>query len=316
MCGAALALEAILPHGRPAPILDPGLELFERDEGLLACPSCLREHREDARRCRPCSVELQRMSRTCWRAALEREPVAELRRRVASGLPRLLASLECVGEFADQLAAEAAQAELAHFGVESFVGHDALDPAEPLLVARLWTHPADAGTARYLLGPFPHGDTTWLSSDPHGRAAAFLRHGRWRAALAVAQQAANRAKLAPIAAEALLLLGRPADAAAALAGNVAEASAHEAAERCFQRALLLAIGGEFAAALADVDAAARLTPQRLAIAQARVEILKVTGPLAATRSALAQMKRIAPAALGGGGMYAALERQLALTPGG
>ncbi len=303
-------MAALIPAAHPQPILDPELELFERDDGLLTCLSCLREHREDARRCRLCASPLVRMSRARWRLALECEPVADLRRQLQEGLPRLPASLECLGEFMDPFAAEAAQRELLNFGVQAFIGHDAIDPAGPPFITRLWSRPGDAATARYLTGPLERGDPASPAADDEGRARSFLRHGKWRDALALATREPRREALAPIAAEALLKLGRPAEAARALAADIPGAGAAVQAERYFQRALHHALSGAAALALADLHAAAALAPYRLAIAQARVELLRERGSSEDLRAALAVMKAISPAALGGGGPFAALERKL------
>lgn len=298
-----------MPASQPLPILDPDLELFERDDGLLTCPSCLREHREDARRCRLCVSPLVRMSRARWRLALECEPVALLKRQLQEGMPRLPASLECVAEFQDPLAAEAAQRELLNFGVQAFIGHDAIDPAGPY-TTRLWTRPGDAATARYLAGPLSRGDAASLAADSAGRAQCFLKHGKWRDALALATREPRSPELAPIAAEALLKLGRPAEAAQQLAQDIPAAPVFVRAERYFRRALHHALSGAVQAALEDLAAAASLAPHRLAIAQARVELLKLAGTRAELVAALALLKAISPAALGGGGPWAALERKL------
>ncbi len=316
LCGTMVRVAALQPGARPAPIVDQEMALFEREERLLHCSSCLREYREDVRRCRPCGRDLVRCTRMDYEALLRCRPLTELASCAKAALPLLPKGLVRVGTFEGPFAADAALRELASLGLTGFLGHDGIDPAGPVGQAYLWVRSGDVTTAGYLLGRIGRGTAAEEQQRPLQAAQHWLALGKWRDALRVADAHAADAALMALAAQVLLRMGRPAEAEARVRALPVLADAAMEAERLLNVGLFSALAAVRAhsvdaAALVSLRKAAALAPRRAIIAQATLEIMSQGSERAALRTELKRLRQLCPGITGIAGFYAELAADLA-----
>ncbi|MSR74576.1 MAG: hypothetical protein EXS14_03770 [Planctomycetes bacterium] len=317
LCGTTVRVAALQPGERPAPILDTELALFERDERVVHCASCLRESREDVRRCKPCAQALVRSTRTVLTALLRRRLITELGAAASVALPLLPSLLQRVAEFESPFAAEHALHELTTFGLDGFCGHDGIDPPLPVGRTHLWVRSSDALTARYLLGRVPRGSAAEETARAPEAARWWLSRGKLREVLRLAETQPDNAALALCAATALLRLGRPLEAERRVLAVQPCAQSELEATRRIAAGLFAALAfkrgqGSMDAALSHLQAAALLAPRRVEIAQATVELLDEGHGHSDLREALRRLQTLCPGVLGVGGYYADLAARCAI----
>lgn len=269
-----------------APILDPLLELFSRDEMLRACPWCRNEFTHDAKRCKPCGSVVVPLARSKYAAGLTGRPIGDRGRVIKAGPAIPARELRRVKTCVDADDAAVLLDEFRAYGVDAWAGTDAMEPyadAEPVGV---WIRDADLTAADYLISGVrvsrkpPPVDPDRRTGDLR-RARIYLSFGRWRRAVLLAGAYPGDVEAEELVVEAMLGAGRVRDA-----DRRAEA-AHATEPKAAARLKLLGgvtaalgndgvpfgPGGDLVAAESRLRTATALQPRFLDAGKALVEVL-------------------------------------------
>jgi len=153
LCGTPLSLAGFRPDPdrKAAPVLDPMLDLFQRDDVLRFCPECLNEFVDSQRRCRPCDMPLERGMRSDYERELLSRPLSELGQTVSEGPPAVPRDLVRVKVAKGLEEAERCLEELRFVGLEPVPGSDSLDPFDEPGAMGIYVRAADRDAASFLL---------------------------------------------------------------------------------------------------------------------------------------------------------------------
>ena len=308
LCGTPIAVGGFRPERRADPVIDPMLDLFERDEMVRSCEDCLNEFVESRKACRGCGRPLQRCVRSEYERILVERPLRELGDSVAAGPPLLPRDLVRVKIAVGLDEAHAILEELQFIGLEPVAGSDTLDPfTEPEHIG-IYVRGGDREAASYLIDGVRPADP--LARPPSNeevdvrgrvleRARGYGAIGKYRDALRELELLEDDGDALALAAELLLRSGNV---------RAAERHAQEAAgsiplerERGWllaQAGLMKALGHDgtpfgqgcdLPAAATLLSSAVELSPRLLRVGKVRAEIAHARGDretLAATLHAL------------------------------
>jgi hypothetical protein len=308
MCGmplSVMAFEAPEPL-EGAPLLDPLLGLFERDEPTRVCPSCWNEFASNLKRCGPCEAVLQVLPRSRFEARLRFRPVADRGEKVAKGPEDVPRDLVLVHVCRDPDEARARLKEFRFMGVRAWTGSDALDASPDASRIGLYVRPADHEAAKYLLaGSSKPRDDRGARDTRDSRAKAldlaraYFELGKYRQTLAIVRGLASDTDVDDLASEALVRSGAVREAERAAVAAAAGVPAGPARGRLLQNAGMFAAlgndgtpfgaGARIDAARERLQQATGEAPRLLDAGKALVEVLlhEDAGP-----AALAELRRL------------------------
>lgn len=313
MCGMPLTVMAFEPSEplEGAPLVDPLLGLFERDEPTRVCPSCWNEFASDLKRCGACGEVLKVVPRSRFEASLRFRPIGDRGEKVAKGPEALPRDLLLVHVCRDPDEARARVKEFRFMGVRAWTGSDALDAAPDPSRIGLYVRPPDHEAAKYLLAgaPKPKDDRSGPDRRDARRktldlARAYFDLGKFKQTLALVRDQKGDAEVDDLASEALLRSGAVREA------ERAAAAASEATPPGPARGRLLANAGVFAAlgndgtpfaagarpdvARSRLQQATAEAPRLLEAGKALVEVLREARADAAALAELRRLGRLNP----------------------
>ncbi len=290
-----------------APILDPLLELFSRDEMLRACPWCRNEFTHDAKRCKPCGNAVALLPRSKFTAGLLGRPIGDRGRAIAAGPAIPARELRRVKTCTDADDAEVLLDEFRAYGVDAWPGTDAMEPYADADPVGVWIRDADLVAADYLISGVrvsrkpPPVDPDRRTGDLR-RARIYLSFGRWRRAASLAGGYPGDVEAEELVVESMLGAGRvrEADRRAEAARAVESKSAARLKLLGGLTAALgndgspFGTGADLAAAATRLGAATKLEPRFLDAGKALVEVLIGAGRRPAASDELRRLSRLNP----------------------
>ena len=332
VCGTPLDVGRFRPgiSGEGDPLIDPLLALFEQEEPVHCCPTCINEYPDHHKRCRRCGdVDLRVLDRAEHEAELIRLPLRELGTRAAQDPPRVPADLVRVRISPDLGDARACLEELRFLGLEAVGGSDSLDPFDDPARIGIYVRPHDREAAEYLLSGFRPPDPLTLPPDRTpvhatrlGAMRGYFDLGKYRQVVLLAAAAPPSVAAAELAVNSLLMSSRKREAGIrALDAARALGEGSPASGRLLARAALIAALGHDGAPFAqgsDLAEARRLAEEAVALAprevfagKVLVEVLEVLGDRDALRRELRRLDRINPNLCARSGPFRTLRDALA-----
>lgn len=260
------ASEAAEERAVGAPLIDPLLALFDRDEMVRTCPECRNEFAAGATRCGACARPLVVVPRSEFTSRLIARPIADAAVATKPRTPPKDARRAAICAGPEEAAARVE--EFRSFGIEAWPAPDAAEPADERPEVGLWVRDADLAAADYLCGagraPRAGGSAARrgepVPSDARARdlarARLYLSFGRCRIAIALANRHAGDPEAEALAVDALLGAGRVREAERRAAAVAAAASATERPSFAVRAGVLAALGSDGSAFGAGADLAA------------------------------------------------------------
>lgn len=324
VCGTPVALSGFRPDPdrKADPVLDPMLDLFERDEKVPICPECLSEFREDKKRCKTCRRPLDRVLRTEYHRRLDHRPIRDLGEAIAAGPPRVPKDLVRVHVAHGLEETEALLQELAFVGLEPWPGSDSLDPFDDPGAIGIYVREPDLEAARYLVDAWSPADSLDLPPDevrrtprtPVEEAQEWIGFGKYEEALRVLERTGERGAAATMRVDAALKAGK-----VLTAGRIACDEARAEGIDDLDRGRLLTQAGIITALAADgapfgegadaelargfLEDARDLAPRHIQAGKALVEILEHLGDKEALIAELRRLDRVCPNLFGHQGPF-------------
>ena len=293
-----------------APIIDPMLNLFDRDDSVRYCTDCVNEFTESQRTCRGCRRPLERDLRRAYERLLLSRPLRELGDVVAAGPPRVPADLVRVKIARGLDEARKFLDELRFIGLEPVPGSDALDPFNDPESIGIYVRAMDREVATYLLQglkpPDPFARPPERARDPRAdaldAARTFGAFGKYTDALRILERLGEDGEALALAAEMLLLAGRV-RAAERHAMEAAGARVPDRDRGCIlaQAGLMKALGhdgtpfgegADLTGAAPVLAEAAALAPRVLRAGKVRAEVLDALGDREGLARELRRLERL------------------------
>jgi hypothetical protein len=290
-----------------APIVDPLLDLFARDEMVRTCSWCRNEFTAEAKRCKPCGSATIFVARSKYAADLVARPIGDRGRVIAAGPAIPARELRRAKTCLDADDAAILLEEFRAYGVDAWAGTDAMEPLADDDAVGVWIRLADWSAADYLISGV-RVTRAERPRDVDGRAAdlrrakLYLGFGRWRRAAALAGKYPGDVAAEELVAEALLGAGRVREADRRAAAARAD-DAKSAARLKLLAGATAALGNDgtpFGAGSDPHAAAARLEealarePRFCDAGKALVETRVALGRVAAAREELRRLARLNP----------------------
>lgn len=312
LCGTPISLAGFRPDsGRKAdPVVDPMLDLFERDDLVRYCTDCVNEFSESQRACRACRRPLERELRSAYEHILLSRPLHELGEAVAQGPPRVPADLVRIKVARGLEEARTCLEELRFIGLEPVPGSDTLDPFDEPEAIGIYVRAADRQAAAYLVDglkpPDPLARPPGAVPDPKAevlaRARAFGAFGKYKDALRTLETLPDDGEALALAAEMLLLAGRV-RAAERHAFCAADTRLPDRERGCIlaQAGLMKALGhdgtpfgqgADLSAAATVLAEAVVLAPRVLRVGKVRAEVLDGLSDRAQLGQELRRLERL------------------------
>lgn len=312
LCGTPLSLAGFRPDSKRKadPIIDPMLDLFERDDSVRYCTDCVNEFTDSQKTCRGCRRPLARELRSAYEKILLSRPLRELGDAVAKGPPQVPADLVRVKIARGLDEAQTFLEELRFVGLEPVPGSDTLDPFRDPEAIGIYVRAPDREAATYLLQglkpPDPFARPPVTDRDPRAEALdaarAFGGFGKYNDALRILESLGEDGEALTLAAELLLLAGRV-RAAERHAIDAADARLPDRERGCIlaQAGLMKALGhdgtpfgegSDLAAAGPILADAAALAPRVLRVGKVLAEVLDGLGDRQAFARELRRLERL------------------------
>jgi Double zinc ribbon len=314
LCGTPLRLEGFKPGKAEEgePVVDPLLELFERDEIVRMCPRCLCEHVTTAKTCRGCRIDLVPTTRDVMEATILERPVESRSLRATAPPPKVPADLVRIHVCAGPEEAARRLAAMKFLAIEVWMGSDSLDAdPDPALIG-MYVRRHDVTVARYILeGPDAAAEDPFTRAErvvPDARARAlataraYLKFGKFRRVIEMLEPLDVDPEAQDLMAEALLGRGRirdaerraeramqelppgPGRARASFLGGVLAALGHDGR--------LKSDGARLDVAVERLMASAREAPRDLEAGKALVEVCVLAGRNADAARELDRLRRV------------------------
>lgn len=314
LCGTPLRLEGFKP-GKPdegAPVVDPLLDLFERDEIVRMCPRCLAEHVTESKACRSCRIALVPTTREAMEASILQKPVESRSLRATAPPQKVPADLVRIHVCAGPDEASRRLAAMKFLAIDVWMGSDSLDAdPDPALIG-MYVRRHDVTVARYILeGPDAVAEDPFARAErvvPDARARvlatarAYLEFGKFRRVIEMLEPLDVDPEAQDLVAEALLGRGRirdaerrseramahlppgPGRARAHFLGGVLAALGHDGR--------LKSEGARLDVAVERLSVATTESPRDLEAGKALVEVLVLAGRHAHAARELDRLRRV------------------------
>ncbi len=330
ICATPLSVDALEPRipEEGDPLIDPLLDLFDRDEPVRTCPSCWNEFLSALKRCSACDCMLRVIPRSKFEAALRHRPVVDRGTRVMKGPEDTPRDLMRVHTCVDPSEAQKWVKEFRFMGAKLWVGTDTLDVDKDTSRIGLYVRPADFETARYLFGaqrasePDPFGPKD--SRDARRRrlddARLYLEFRKYKQVIAILDVTSGDPEADDLLGDALVFAGRVREAERrASAGAEASPQGPSRGKLLFSAGVFAALGndgtphGDGSRLLVARDRLVRATaeaPRLLDAGKALVEVLTFLRDEPAALAELRRMTRLNPNVLAIDGWFRATHETL------